>query len=828
MKQSIHVIIEIMTLPFKSERLLGYAPETGFFKRDNSKFYKMIIEQLVQQHIGGMSMDVMQNLISWCFFDSWGQGVIDDKQFLSEITKQLSHEFLEVDNSRIRLRRSNGSRLFGDRISASDRALAWRALCLNSSADLYFAAGLLGLGGRLGTDLHSSGILFDPWPNELESVLSLNIGLSENHMHSGSAFHPSALWTNFLLLLRSPKYREYLKIRPVTGISGKEVAVLGLCGGILRSLLQRHLFLSEGRLGPNFIEEMIQDSGAGDCADDIRGLAGPPVEDYPVRFLTGVLQSPKRQAHLLIPRLRKIFNCIHSHTLLAKNLLLNSTYTYKQELSFLFKCLDYLRSNQEDKTFALLFWDYIRTKNIYHCFLVQGNAIEGLSYFRENYFDSGKLLKPVRKNYFNNLSNLMEILDSNGRLEKIEIRTSPEVKDIRILQKGIEDHSKKNQQPDFGIVVHFVKKKIKLSKKTEYKDQLNLFSRLVLVDYLRLKHYVEKYHDMHNRPPRIVGIDVAGGEMDLPNWIFLAPFCLFREWWRKYIGTGSIGYTFHAGEDFYTLMQGLRHVGEILMFFPWEDGDRIGHGVSLALDAKAWQERHPVVTAPREVLMDDMLWELDLYSSGIITPPFPSIITRLEYEVSRMSSAIYGKSHPTRLLIDTYKTKYNIAGLYAAGLLHDFFSSEFSPTFENRLSGNSPEIELLKKTLSDSGIRKNCTTVESVYKCFSAEEEQQRLESIQNRLIDLCTEKNIAIESCPTSNLVIRNLHDYSEVPGVKMLHNGFPNLLINTDNPLTFATSLDEEYLHTYLALKKLGADNPGDIIRNCCNASSSFSFVC
>jgi len=829
MKKSVQVFIEILTFPYRSIELLGCGKDAWEFtrERNDNRFYRHIIESFVRQNTGGMSIDVLENSITWCFFDAWKQIKHSAPISLLEVTQQVSREFLRVDDGKHTLNIDTGSSLFGDKVSRSDKALAWRALCLKCSVDLFFAASLLELEDSLGTDLHLSGILFDPWPRRLRGILDDNKGLAENHLHSGSAFDPIALWPQFLLKLQSANYQSYLNTpRPYSFLNGKGIAVFSLCGAIIRSLLLIHINGVRSELTFGFIDKFIKNSGAKDCADEIHLALNLALKGYPIKFMESVYYGYSRLKPDLIPRLRKILKCIYSYAFFTKDLSLKGTHTYKEEISFLYKSLCYIRSNPTDNNFNTLFWDYIRTKNIYHRFIVQHLSIEGLTFFRNNFFDSGKILKPIRKKYFNNISSLISLLDPNNRLKKIEIRTSPDINDIDSLLRGIQKHEKEKKNPSAGIIVHFVKNKRK-KKLQDDRNQFDCISKIILTEYMRLKQFIKKRYEMSNQPPRIVGLDVAGAEMDVPNWVFLAPFTLFRRWWRRKIGTGRIGYTFHAGEDFYTIMQGLRHVGEIILFFPWEDGDRIGHGLSLSMDVDKWLDSHSVVVAPRETYLDDMLWELHLYRTGKLSPPFHSITSRLEGEIIRVSEEIYGQIYHIEVLIRTYTMKFDLSCMEAVGVLHDFYSSELDLSPGKVPSQLSQEMELLKRALCDHDIRKHCEKVEHIHRLFSPKEEKQRVEAIQAMLLKLCNDKNIAIESCPTSNLLIRGLRDYCELPCVSLLRNNHNNLLINTDNPMTFATSLDEEYLHVYLALKKSGANNPEQIIKNCRNASLNFNFA-
>lgn len=56
-------------------------------------------------------------------------------------------------------------------------------------------------------------------------------------------------------------------------------------------------------------------------------------------------------------------------------------------------------------------------------------------------------------------------------------------------------------------------------------------------------------------------------------------------WQRKEIGEKNpFGITYHAGEDFTTIANGLRAMDEVIEFLDYRRGDRFGHGLALGLD----------------------------------------------------------------------------------------------------------------------------------------------------------------------------------------------------------------------------------------------------
>ena len=64
-------------------------------------------------------------------------------------------------------------------------------------------------------------------------------------------------------------------------------------------------------------------------------------------------------------------------------------------------------------------------------------------------------------------------------------------------------------------------------------------------------------------------------------------------------------FTYHAGEDFFDLMDGLRTIDEILTLLQWDRHCRLGHCLALGMTPAVYYEsRGWNVIAPRQVLLD--------------------------------------------------------------------------------------------------------------------------------------------------------------------------------------------------------------------------------
>lgn len=71
----------------------------------------------------------------------------------------------------------------------------------------------------------------------------------------------------------------------------------------------------------------------------------------------------------------------------------------------------------------------------------------------------------------------------------------------------------------------------------------------------------------------------------------------------------KIGFTFHVGEDFYDIADGLRAIDEAILFLNLKRGDRLGHCLALGIQPQIYYSEHDYHLAiPYQVLIDDMVW----------------------------------------------------------------------------------------------------------------------------------------------------------------------------------------------------------------------------
>ncbi len=326
---------------------------------------------------------------------------------------------------------------------------------------------------------------------------------------------------------------------------------------------------------------------------------------------------------------------------------------------------------------------------------------------------------------------------------------------------------------------------------------------------------------LQSRPEILIwfrGLDIAGPELAMPLWPIAPILARVREASVKASATllrrsglrvPQLRQTVHVGEDFRTLTEGLRHIDEALGNGGYETfdpgrrqehavirhGDRLGHALSLGHSARA---ELAVTLLPKEVHLDNLTWELDCARRGV-TSISGSRVQLLHREVGRLGSEIYGFSSGDGLcddLVDARRHRLDGKTIVELGY----------PRIPRTTPGAERSEAILHRYLFDRSVHERGLEPVEVRSC---EEEANFLEAMGRHLRHRASQLELTIEVNPTSNLLISGLGDLDEHPVFRLRPleaplSGLLDVSINTDDPVTFATHLANEYELVAAALSK------------------------
>lgn len=325
--------------------------------------------------------------------------------------------------------------------------------------------------------------------------------------------------------------------------------------------------------------------------------------------------------------------------------------------------------------------------------------------------------------------------------------------------------------------------KFRVKLRKQIKALIRIYNKQTILEskeYLNLKS---------NLYYKFVGIDAAGNELSLRPEIF-GP--IFR---YSYLH-GITNRTFHAGEDFYDIVDGLRYIDEVIKFCEFKNGDRIGHALALGqLCEEFYNSRHKTLIIPCQVLLDNLVW---LY------------FTSQEFNITLSPGTnLFISQNTNRLYTQIgYDGQFNINDYWHSMCLRgddplecsegSLWKDSQKSTASRSLINNPKANEILFEYLRNSDIinRGNLTTTEIIPTCYIKD-----VELIQNAFLTKFQNADIVIECNPSSNIKIGRFNQYNKHPIFRFnkVTNRDPGydirVTINTDDKGVFATSLTNEY---------------------------------
>lgn len=479
------------------------------------------------------------------------------------------------------------------------------------------------------------------------------------------------------------------------------------------------------------------------------------------------------------------------------------------ERDLLYSCFSLLSESRASQYFSTIFYTYLLLKIHVGKYLLQSREVGGFSNFQK--FDSRKsfFLELCKRREYEAVVPYLAIRGSlkNSHIRYLESRIAPK-DNVGRFNKMMEESIKTAGDDRNGYIVHFIKKK---SRKDE------------VVRHQELRSNLEKQANALNRVLEgqngkyIVGIDAASSEFACRAEVFAPIYRKLRQPRER-----RLGFTFHAGEGFYDIVDGLRAIDEAIRFLGLKDGDRLGHAVALGLDVKPYYKRarHRIVM-PAQCLMDNLAWILyRMDKHGIDSS---AVHNRLEDSLSSVFYDIYDETIDYHDYVRSWMLRGDAPELYCMD--------------KGRVVIDKSEVIILPWKQNDDSealiARKHQSSLELYYNYHHLYSERSDainkmlelkyddelvgvIEQIQRKMQFEVAAKGICIEANPSSNLRICQVPAFAAHPFVSMNDFGLPDtkrdsscpnipVTINTDDQGTFTTSLEKEYTLLAIAMRKI-----------------------
>lgn len=803
------------------------------------------LEEHLRLRARGLSLEMLHGVRDHTWFGARSQGdrAGGPRISLDAYLHHLAGLYLEPAGATVRLREA----ALPSRPDTVALAALWRWISLLLPPDLMISA------------LYADGPQ-DPPQNRVSLVSSqlsqvLNEPVAETHLHEKAAFSFSQLWTSWMgwLLREGPQPGQTALAKNEAWPFGGQTAFFSmlLAAAITRTLMAGHLLrLAAGRRQPfeAFCREAVERAisrhwhpmGRPErlhwCGAAMRmllsGSGSPGLAElgHVYRLLVGRYDHPRPQS------LEQIYAADPIATWMPGvpgKLLPETVFATRAQRA--------IRAGLVDADFQRFFWQYQRVRCQAYAFLVLEPGTAGLDWF-QRYFDR---LKALRGDLGSTLLDAaLEHESADLRLGALELRRTPPESWLEVcddVQKLVEGALRFHHRhepgagfhpPEIGLTYHFLKERInarhperRLHADPEGNAAGVRFGDWFAEQWRRALALTGALAHFPSMLLLIRGLDFASTELAVPAWATLGILAEVR---RASVhasrvlasrpddvvsraATPPVRVTYHVGEDFRRLVEGLRRIHELVDFGVLRQGDRIGHGIALGVDPQAWARNARMILQPAEERIEDLLWELERYQRGDFDGG-TARRERVRAELRRLIRDVYLDPTPE---LDVYLEARRLR--HSPGLLERMgYPRRVAPGSSSTHPADA--LEVVRRYLTSTvwfqrGQRPVAVVLDDT--------EIAMLTEAQRWLRLLLGRMELTIESNPSSNLLIADMGVLGGHPALRLtvgpsarrharrLHRAShtsrdsPLLVsINTDDPITFATRLSDEYAYLYYTL--------------------------
>lgn len=505
----------------------------------------------------------------------------------------------------------------------------------------------------------------------------------------------------------------------------------------------------------------------------------------------------------------------------------------QSENVFIFQCIRYIKdanNSVQKELFIQCFLNYLRIKNSFFAVKIQTNAIKGLTYFGNFYHANinhcislEEKFRLVMNHYYHQ-EKVQGIELKIGRLKDQNLDNL-----TGIYQESISKFlyyynnwvKSKNRFMKLGLILMF--KKEKVNPKICFEDFLiekdyNFlkYGKLqieVMATIMAIQHLRNTIPDLEKF---VVGIDVAGNEYYCEPSTYAPAYRLVKNPYHEIMEESknenlvriynkydlfpikNLGLTFHVGEVFSSIISGLRHIDEVISHFNYTEGDRIGHGIALALDLKRYLRDKKVTRIRKIDYLQNLLWiYIKISKDGLNLNISESL---LRDKILSTFREIFSQNNDhtvdIHILVDWYNYSFSsidkkIRKLTKKKCYFKHICKDIETVENNR---NWTLEELLAAEQCNYYYKKMNETIlitenKNDYKLYSY---------LQKHVRKKIANKGIIVEINPVSNSLIGDIDDITLLPYLNLDAIGFDSdssknvlLTINTDDPAIFNTDL-------------------------------------
>ena len=512
------------------------------------------------------------------------------------------------------------------------------------------------------------------------------------------------------------------------------------------------------------------------------------------------------------------------------------------------------------------FYAYLVIKNQVRNELIQTNSKVGFENFsiisqRKNVYADYKTMAKLA------ICGSMEV----ENIEKFEVRFTPaeSVEELAADVMELEDlePSDKEKKKAIYYVLHFIKSADEQLIKDHLLGRRKAYRHRKLRDKLeRQAGAIERLRDEYPEyASRVLGIDACSQEIECRPEVFAPVFRRLASHTSRARTDREIPQlrvTYHVGEEFLDVVDGLRAVDEAVRFLNLKCGSRIGHGTVLGVSVENWyQKKRNTIVLSRQDYLDNIVWMYHKINEFHIEG-CSELLEFLHQEFDEIFYLVYRRNIDMEEVKEIWRERELDYRQYKYGM------QQYQPVFDIfsyyaawKLRGDDPSLyergyyqesvfrlERTEKKVNMEypkpfELRKQCDVSILYYyyhfNRFVYKDGRQKIEKympdcyvdgavkLQKAMQSFIGRNGIGIECNPSSNLKISTMDNYAEHPIVQLFNKDLekdPQKLqeclqlfvsINTDDKGVFYTSLENEYALMACALEKV-KDKQGNYTYN------------
>ncbi|MCI8606384.1 MAG: hypothetical protein HFG72_06035 [Hungatella sp.] len=511
----------------------------------------------------------------------------------------------------------------------------------------------------------------------------------------------------------------------------------------------------------------------------------------------------------------------------------NASRLLSGERRFLYRCFKRTLETKEsffteyDKN---IFYRYLVIRTYFRSELIQVNRKVGFSNFgeyeiRKEYFVEGK------KEYEYELTRLAinaSFFEQN--IVSLEARICPTVNSRSLskkISKKLRDVGEDRIRERLFFVLHFPKQKEEtyrpfMPKNAIVRKKTEKYANAIVALFEKggeVNHFIR-------------GIDACANEIGCRPEVFAQFYRYLLDYSipMRENGDFHLMATYHAGEDFLDIVDGLRAIEEVMLFCGLYRGCRIGHALALGINpADYYQFKNNILVLPKQDLLDNITWllakikeygcPLEGKLESLLENKFYELFNEIYLECLGYNEMNYwdyynswrlrGDNPCNYLLSDIeFKRRLNVVPL------RKMSRYEFNEKVSDTIRRTEKYKNLYKMYHYDRHVREEgAKRVVFKIPCGYAE----IVSIVQDKMIQRLVDEGIGIETNPSSNYLIGTIKKYEEHPiirfnGRKLKRtevNMSLQVSLNTDDQGVFDTSLENEYALMTVALKKAKSED-------------------